>query len=712
MLAYDAGLNPTPVRDDGSKIPAAREWGKLAAQRRTRTKTEDAFRSQQGLCILTGNTWNIDGTLSPLKLEMLEADSGEAGERLLARIADHPVAGPAMARVRAGYEERTPGGGLHWPYRCGEIAGNLKLAVRPKLDPERRKLEDGSPDPKDTVKTELETRGVGGQFVAAPSGHNTHTSGKSYVLLQGGFDQIATVTPEERQAIHEVARSLDDRPKQSRQQHRNQERRERKPPSDGRATTQRPGDEYNRTKTWAELLVPASWTKVRTDDAGISYWRRPGATTDSHDATTNADVTDRLYVHSSSIEGLEAGRYYTRFEYFAHVEHGGDFKAAAAALREQGFGKGPKAEPTERRTLRFETIEELRQRPRPAWLIRGILRQGSLAMLVGDFGTYKSFVALAWALSVGSGRPWAGNPVTQGAVALIEAEGAGGLVDRCDAWGEHEGCRLPGNVHVLAESLDLAGDNEALLEALAEIEGLVLVVVDTVARTFAGNENLQEDANAYVRAADRIREATGAAVLLIHHNNKMGEYRGSTVIPAALDTMVGTDRTAKGVALSCLKMKDAAPFDPIQLEKKVVVLGDQPNLLEDSPIDLDQRTSLVFLPIEVQATQQSPSDPFKPSERKVLQALVDAPQTWLAWTRWRDLVKVSQSTFSEAVTALLEGLYVEKEDSGKASYFRATHLGRATLAGDPPEPFASPTEPDRGDAGETGHEAREEAEAA
>ena len=340
------------------------------------------------------------------------------------------------------------------------------------------------------------------------------------------------------------------------------------------------------------------------------------------------------------------------------------------------------------RDLRFLTIEELRARPRPAWLIRDVLRQASLAMLVGDFGTYKSFVALAWALALATGRDWLGHRVTAGAVAYVAAEGAAGLVDRCDAWARHEGCALPERLHILGEAIDLVGDNQPILDALAGIEGLALVVIDTVARTFVGNENLQEDANAYVAAADRIKAATGAAVLLVHHNNRQGEYRGSTVIPGALDTMIGAEKTARGVRLACLKMKDAEPFRCVHLEKKVVELGDAAGEGDDAPIDLAVRSSLVFVPV---GSEPGGAEAFFSTltehERSLLKALKAANETdgAVSTSRWEKTAGVSSATFYRLRSALIQAGWVTTTRRGSSSFNEITDAGRQVL-----EPKANP----------------------
>ena len=54
--------------------------------------------------------------------------------------------------------------------------------------------------------------------------------------------------------------------------------------------------------------------------------------------------------------------------------------------------------------------------------------------------------------------------------------------------------------------------------AANKAEGLrVLIVIDTLMQTFDGNINEQNDMMRYVRGCDEIREATGAAVLIVHH---------------------------------------------------------------------------------------------------------------------------------------------------------------------------------------------------
>ena len=123
----------------------------------------------------------------------------------------------------------------------------------------------------------------------------------------------------------------------------------------GPSTGGRPGDDFNRRATWAQILEPHGWVldAVRRN---CEHWRRPGK-----DRGTSATVSENgawLYVFSSGAPPLEANRHYDKFGAFAALEHGGDIKAAAKVLATKGYGeqrnpageqRRPAAEPSNER---------------------------------------------------------------------------------------------------------------------------------------------------------------------------------------------------------------------------------------------------------------------------------------------------------------------------------------------------------------------------
>src|SRR6266566_643960 len=117
-------------------------------------------------------------------LEALDFDDRATFEAWLTRIQQYPEAGALYERIAWGYEETTPAGGRHLLYRCNDMAGNQKLAVRPAPEPQK-------------MKTLIETRGEGGFIIIAPSRGTVHPSGKPYMLLRGNVAKIQTITGEE-----------------------------------------------------------------------------------------------------------------------------------------------------------------------------------------------------------------------------------------------------------------------------------------------------------------------------------------------------------------------------------------------------------------------------------------------------------------------------------------------------------------------------------
>ncbi len=324
LAAYDAGLNPYPPKEDGSKRPDARTWTVFRDKRLKYEQVPMAFAGRSGVGIFTGRVFTPTGH-ADVGIECLEFDDPTAYAAFMSKAEDAPDVRAIVEAVRTGYEEQTPSGGIHLFYYCTAVEGNQKLAQRPKRGDEKQ-------HENDTVKTLIETRGRGGYVIVAPSHGRVHPSGKPYVLRGGGFGSIVTITPEQRQTLFALAREFDQMPRQKRT------RSQRATGSTSAGAGNRPGDDFNRRATWNDVLGPLGWEQNGGTGA-TAYWRRPGASQGSKDATTNADGTDRLYVHSTSAAPFETDRYYTKFQAFALLYHDGDFKAAAETLRKQGYGR-------------------------------------------------------------------------------------------------------------------------------------------------------------------------------------------------------------------------------------------------------------------------------------------------------------------------------------------------------------------------------------
>lgn len=217
----------------------------------------------------------------------------------------------------------------------------------------------------------------------------------------------------------------------------------------------------------------------------------------------------------------------------------------------------------------------------PEPLVHGLLNLETESWLIGEPGSMKSFVALDIAGHVARGAPWQGHRVEQRPVLYIAAEGQRGMVLRVRAWmkqhGDMEGVTfLPYPVQV--QSSD--GQWAALVEIAEELKP-GLIVLDTQARITVGlKENDADQMGIMIAAVGRLKRATGACVLVVHHTGRDGgNARGSSAIDGAQDSELKIERNKPRSSLVCTlkqdKQKDMAEGDGrgLALVMKVVPLG-------------------------------------------------------------------------------------------------------------------------------------------
>lgn len=316
--ARKAAISILPPREDGSKRPIGSTW----EQYQSRQATNDELRLwYTGETAYSGIGW-VCGKVSS-NLEVLDFDERSVFDAY-ADVAEHVGLSDLVGRLQAGYRTDSPNG-VHLPYRCDEISGNTKLAQRPKLPEEMR-------DEHDKVKTLIETRGEGGYIIEAPTNGKVNPDG-AYVLVSGSVETIITITPDEREALHNLARSFD-------KMVRIAEPPPKEKVSFGEASNTRPGDAFNQRASWADILQPFGWTRLFTRNDGLEYWRKPGKRRPGWSATVNYGGSNLLYVFSTAT-AFESEQSYTKFGAYTLLNYNGDYSAAASKLADDGYGDPP-----------------------------------------------------------------------------------------------------------------------------------------------------------------------------------------------------------------------------------------------------------------------------------------------------------------------------------------------------------------------------------
>ena len=218
-------------------------------------------------------------------------------------------------------------------------------------------------------------------------------------------------------------------------------------------------------------------------------------------------------------------------------------------------------------------------------LVRGLLLAGSAALLFGPSGCGKTHLATDLALHVAAGLPWHDRATEASGVVYVALEGGAGFRNRVAAWLHDHPTIDPGALPFAAVTAPVrliepeGGDAliAAILAAGPALEADVrLVVIDTVSRALAGgDENDPVAMGALVATIDRIRDETGAAVLMIHHSGKdtTRGARGHSLLRAAVDTEIEVSATGEDRAATVTKQRDLASGDRIGFRLRVVELG-------------------------------------------------------------------------------------------------------------------------------------------
>jgi putative DNA primase/helicase len=236
---------------------------------------------------------------------------------------------------------------------------------------------------------------------------------------------------------------------------------------------------------------------------------------------------------------------------------------------------------------------------RPAkvdWILPDVLPANSRAMAYGDSGVGKSQTFTSIACHVATGKPWRGKPVKQGTVYYIAVENPEAFPATAQAWDKmykgaaywekhhkREGETVP-PLHLI-DKIDLSSP-DSVSELLKRLGPAVLVIIDTLQVAMGDFDILRPNDNyRTIRQINRIRERTGATVLVVHHSQEGGikplggtgvrggyqvrmrleRYRGKAKLGEQADFQDG-DR----VTLTCEKMTRGRKFDQVSLPVQMV----------------------------------------------------------------------------------------------------------------------------------------------
>lgn len=222
-----------------------------------------------------------------------------------------------------------------------------------------------------------------------------------------------------------------------------------------------------------------------------------------------------------------------------------DFGAALDALAK---GSKPKVETRPYQPLRFFSPTSLAGKPVPPreWIVEDWLPAGVVSLSYGDGGIGKTLLAQQLLTSCATGVPWCGLAVQRCKVIGLFCEDDPDELHRrqdainahfhlpYDAFGDMQMTSGVGEDNVLIrfehDGTPVMTDRFHDLVDAAKASGARLVLIDTAADTFGGNENDRAQVRQYIgNALSRLAQDINGAVLVNAHPSRSGMSAGGSM---------------------------------------------------------------------------------------------------------------------------------------------------------------------------------------
>lgn len=586
-LSYSkAGLCVLPARL-ADKRPSVPSWKAFQKCLPNEQQIRAWFTDAEALCILSGE---VSGYL-----EMIDFDL--KGELFFAWLESVCTTAPDLLDRLV--VESTQNGGYHVIYRCEEpVCGNIRLAERaiPAADSNEITLNGKKYKPRkngdrwEVIITLIETRGQGGLFLCAPS--------PGYEIKLGRLEKLTVVTPDERDILLSAAYALNERHPQP------------EPITvTGEASEGRPGDEFNQRGDIRALLQKHGWSLFRAGEN--EHWCRPGK-----ERSTSATLKEGvLYVFSSNASPFEQAKAYSPFGAFALLEHGGDYRKAAAALHAQGFGtkedtsgvdlsrilgafRDRDNEIAASNVLKPQDLFNFDPSKDPNTLLgnRWLCRTGA-CLVVGQTGIGKSSFSMQAMISWALGEPLFGiKPIRPLRSLVVQAENDVGDLSEMfcgvlkgTAWTARLPELQPMLTFVTETTRNAAAFHPWVLRLIDEHKP-DLVWIDPLFSFLGGNASDQESVSKFLRnGLGSIAQQTGVTWMIVHHTNKPPkEERRSAALSSDFAYLGAGSAELANWARAVLSVRQIAPE---QYELRASKRGKRAGL-----VDIDGKpTSEVFL---------------------------------------------------------------------------------------------------------------------
>jgi hypothetical protein len=304
----------------------------------------------------------------------------------------------------------------------------------------------------------------------------------------------------------------------------------------------------------------------------------------------------------------------------------------------------------------------------PEWIIEDLFEKDSTSIIFGDPGTGKSFIALDIGASIAAGVDYHTHRIrNNGPVVYICGEGQATIARRCRAWEIYHEVSLKDYPFYILEAPIQISDEKSLAPLIQELKEISisdgqpsLIIIDTWARLFGGEENSNSDTSKAIAVLDKIRAPYKCSVLIIHHSGIADKTRGrgATSLNGAVDNAFQVKKNNDEIVMSSTKRKDGPKPENMAFNLNDVNLNiknEHGRMIESAVLILDGNY-----------VEEKKSNSFRGKTQTTLDALkeviaeTDEKATYALWKAKANEHGVKVSTFEGNRKKLIEQNYVLK----------------------------------------------------
>ncbi len=209
--------------------------------------------------------------------------------------------------------------------------------------------------------------------------------------------------------------------------------------------------------------------------------------------------------------------------------------------------------------------EALEPQPPIEWIIENLFSAGSVSLVFGEGGSKKTWSVLDAAVAVAQGETWLNFATKQVTVLLIDEESGTRRLNRrlADVMrGHNASADIPIAYTCFAQwNLTQQPDVNEIRNLIIQT-GARLVIIDALADVMLGaDENSVKEIQPLFMRLRIVADETQSAIVIVHHSNRNGFYRGSSAIRGAVDLMLSVESKPDSdeVKFEMEKTRDVSP---------------------------------------------------------------------------------------------------------------------------------------------------------